>query len=149
MAGENAEIDWISRRRHVPLLNCLQLFPFPLNPSLLSIPAIQLQYIPRDFKMSLSHIFRPALRSPRIYNRRTPSYTLSPSCPSRRTYASQTPGNPVMEIFNRKTKHLQKDRAARNVEESRKTDYIKDEVAMRLCERLLVYLPPKPTTPNR
>ncbi|KKK12275.1 hypothetical protein P175DRAFT_0508641 [Aspergillus ochraceoroseus IBT 24754] len=54
-----------------------------------------------------------------------------------RTYASQTPGNPVLEIFNRKTKHLQKDRAARNVEESRKVDYIKDEVAMRLCERLL------------
>lgn len=55
-----------------------------------------------------------------------------------RTYASQTPGNPTLEIFNRKTKHLQKDRAARNVEESRKTDYLKDEVALRLCERLLV-----------
>ncbi|KAL4810505.1 S-adenosyl-L-methionine-dependent methyltransferase [Aspergillus unguis] len=55
----------------------------------------------------------------------------------KRTYASQTPGNPVLEIFNRKTKHLQKDRAAQNVEESRKVDYLKDEVAMRLCERLL------------
>ena len=55
-----------------------------------------------------------------------------------RTYASQTPGNPMMEVFNRKTKHLQKDRAARNVEESRKVDYLKDEVARRLCERLLV-----------
>ncbi|OJJ00438.1 hypothetical protein ASPVEDRAFT_128309 [Aspergillus versicolor CBS 583.65] len=54
-----------------------------------------------------------------------------------RTYASQTPGNPTLEIFNRKTKHLQKDRAAQNVEESRKVDYLKDEVAMRLCERLL------------
>ena len=55
-----------------------------------------------------------------------------------RAYASQTPGNPMLEVFNRKTKHLQKDRAARNVEESRKVDYLKDEVAMRLCERLLV-----------
>lgn len=55
-----------------------------------------------------------------------------------RMYASQTPGNPMMEVFNRKTKHLQKDRAARNVEESRKVDYLKDEVARRLCERLLV-----------
>ncbi|KAL4970069.1 uncharacterized protein BDV14DRAFT_68628 [Aspergillus stella-maris] len=55
----------------------------------------------------------------------------------RRTYASQTPGNPVLEIFNGKTKHIQKDRAARNVEESRNVDYLKDEVAMRLCERLL------------
>ncbi|KAL4885098.1 S-adenosyl-L-methionine-dependent methyltransferase [Aspergillus karnatakaensis] len=55
----------------------------------------------------------------------------------KRTYASQTPGNPVLEIFNRRTKYLQKDRAARNVEESRKVDYLKDEVALRLCERLL------------
>lgn len=55
-----------------------------------------------------------------------------------RSYASQTPGNPMIEIFNRKAKNLQKDRAARNVEESRKTDYLKDEVALRLCERLLV-----------
>jgi NADH dehydrogenase [ubiquinone] 1 alpha subcomplex assembly factor 5 len=55
-----------------------------------------------------------------------------------RTYASQTPGNPMLEVFNRKVKHLQKDRAARNVEESRKVDYLKDEVATRLCERLLV-----------
>lgn len=60
-----------------------------------------------------------------------------------RTYASQTPGNPMLEVFNRKTKHLQKDRAARNVEESRKVDYLKDEVALRLCERLLVRNPTK------
>lgn len=37
---------------------------------------------------------------------------------------------------------MQKDRAARNVEQSRQVDYIKDEVAKRLCERLLVRLPP-------
>lgn len=56
-----------------------------------------------------------------------------------RTYANQAPpGNPMLEIFNRRTKHLQKDRAAHNVEVSRKVDYMKDEVAMRLCERLLV-----------
>lgn len=55
-----------------------------------------------------------------------------------RAYASQNPGNPMLEVFNRKTKHLQKDRAAQNVEQSRKVDYLKDEVATRLCERLLV-----------
>lgn len=55
-----------------------------------------------------------------------------------RAFASQTPGNPMLEVFNLKAKHLQKDRAVRNVEESRKVDYLKDEVAMRLCERLLV-----------
>lgn len=47
----------------------------------------------------------------------------------------------MLEVFNRKTKQLQKDRAAMNVEESRKVDYLKDEVAMRLCERLLVRIP--------
>ena len=60
-----------------------------------------------------------------------------------RKYASQTPGTPMLEVFNRKVKHLQKDRAARNVEQSRKVDYLKDEVAMRLCERLLVSHPTK------
>ncbi|PWY84604.1 S-adenosyl-L-methionine-dependent methyltransferase [Aspergillus sclerotioniger CBS 115572] len=87
--------------------------------------------------MSLARLFRPAVRSSRLYTPRTPLYTASSPCLSRRTYASQMPGNPVMEVFNRKTKHIQKDRAARNIEESRKTDYIKDEVATRLCERLL------------
>lgn len=52
----------------------------------------------------------------------------------------QIPGKPSLEIFNRRVKHLQKDRAARNVEQSRKVDYLKDEVAARLCERLLVSL---------
>jgi NADH dehydrogenase [ubiquinone] 1 alpha subcomplex assembly factor 5 len=54
-----------------------------------------------------------------------------------RRYAIQS-GNPTLKVFNRKTKHLQKERAARNVELSRKVDYLKDEVATRLCERLLV-----------
>lgn len=55
-----------------------------------------------------------------------------------RCYASQTPGSPLLEVFNSQAKRTQRDRAARNVDESRKVDYIKDEVAMRLCERLLV-----------
>lgn len=75
--------------------------------------------------MSLRPLFRPSALARHTYT-------------AARSYASQTPGNPMLEVFNRKTKHLQKDRAARNVEESRKVDYIKDEVAMRLCERLLV-----------
>lgn len=44
----------------------------------------------------------------------------------------------MLEVFNLKAKQLQKDRAAINVDQSRKVDYLKDEVAMRLCERLLV-----------
>ncbi|EER26381.1 hypothetical protein D8B26_003250 [Coccidioides posadasii str. Silveira] len=54
-----------------------------------------------------------------------------------RSYAVQAPGNPTLEIFNRKSKYLQKERAAQNAEESRKVDYLKDEVASRLSERLL------------
>ena len=36
---------------------------------------------------------------------------------------------------------MQKERAASDVEESRQTDYLKDEVAIRLSERLLVRRP--------
>jgi hypothetical protein len=57
-----------------------------------------------------------------------------------RGYAVQSPGNPTLEIFSRNTKWLQKERAAADVEHSRKVDYLKDEVAMRLSERLLVLL---------
>lgn len=57
---------------------------------------------------------------------------------TRRSFASQTPGSPVFEVFNRRSKWLQKERAAANVEGSRQADYLKDEVAIRLCERLLV-----------
>ncbi|KUJ15204.1 S-adenosyl-L-methionine-dependent methyltransferase [Mollisia scopiformis] len=54
-----------------------------------------------------------------------------------RSYAVQAPGTPTLQVFNRNTKYLQKERAAANVERSRKVDYLKDEVAMRLSERLL------------
>ncbi|KAI9679740.1 MAG: hypothetical protein M1817_004754 [Caeruleum heppii] len=55
---------------------------------------------------------------------------------SHRTYAIQAPGAPTLQVFNRQIKLLQKERAARNVETSRQVDYIKDEVATRLVERL-------------
>ncbi|KAJ5582387.1 hypothetical protein N7535_001007 [Penicillium sp. DV-2018c] len=54
----------------------------------------------------------------------------------------------MLEVFNRRVKHLQKDRAGRNVDLSRKTDYLKDEVAMRLSERLLVSQSTDPKTDN-
>lgn len=55
----------------------------------------------------------------------------------RRSYAVQAPGAPTLEIFNQRVKTIQKDKAAANAEQSRKTDYLKDEVAARLVERLL------------
>ena len=57
-----------------------------------------------------------------------------------RPYAVQAHGTPSLQVFNRHAKYLQKQRAAADVEISRKVDYLKDEVASRLCERLLVNL---------
>lgn len=59
-----------------------------------------------------------------------------PTFPARK-YAVQAPGAPTLEVFNQKVKLLQKERAASNVEESRKVDYLRDEVAHRLTDRLL------------
>ncbi|KAF9580662.1 hypothetical protein BGW38_002602 [Lunasporangiospora selenospora] len=43
----------------------------------------------------------------------------------------------AFRVFDRVAKRLQKDRAASNVEESRLVDYVKDEVAFRVVDRLL------------
>ncbi|KAL1892551.1 hypothetical protein Cpir12675_004479 [Ceratocystis pirilliformis] len=57
--------------------------------------------------------------------------------PCVRGFASHASPSPQFQIFNRRTKWHQKERAARNVQDSRQADYLKDEVAIRLCERLL------------
>lgn len=57
---------------------------------------------------------------------------------ARRGYAVQAPGAPTLQVFNRHTKWLQKERAAANTETSRRVDYLRDEVANRLVDRLLV-----------
>jgi hypothetical protein len=67
-----------------------------------------------------------------------PRLTVSRRLCVSRTYAVQSPGNPTLQVFNRQTKYLQKERAAADVERSRQVDYLKDEVAMRLSGRLLV-----------
>ncbi|KAI1196432.1 S-adenosyl-L-methionine-dependent methyltransferase [Nemania serpens] len=56
---------------------------------------------------------------------------------TRRSYAFQAATPPVPQVFNRHTKWLQKERAAHDVENSRISDYLKNEVAIRVCERLL------------
>ncbi|KAH9873348.1 hypothetical protein J1614_005746, partial [Plenodomus biglobosus] len=60
-----------------------------------------------------------------------------PLQPLRRRYAVQAPGAPTMEIFSNRQKWMQKERAASNVQLSRSVDYLRDEVASRLCERVL------------
>lgn len=68
--------------------------------------------------------------------------SLCASVAGRRFYAVQAPGAPRFQVFNRRTKWLQKERIAANPELSRQADYLKDEVAMRLSERLLVSIVP-------
>ncbi|KAI9033628.1 S-adenosyl-L-methionine-dependent methyltransferase [Phycomyces nitens] len=54
-----------------------------------------------------------------------------------RAYATVPPGAPAFQVFDRHVKQMQKDRAAMSVESSREVDYIKDEVAARVADRLL------------
>ncbi|KAF1935644.1 S-adenosyl-L-methionine-dependent methyltransferase [Clathrospora elynae] len=54
-----------------------------------------------------------------------------------RRYAVQAPGAPMLEIFSGQQKWMQKERAASDTETSRSVDYLRDEVASRLCERVL------------
>lgn len=65
--------------------------------------------------------------------------------PAPRTYVIQTAGAPMLQVFNNQTKYLQRERAASDPIASRKVDYLRDEIASRLCERLLVCYPPRPS----
>lgn len=47
--------------------------------------------------------------------------------------------NPAFDVFNRDVKRTQKDRAASDIEMSRDVDYLRNEVASRLSDRLLVW----------
>ncbi|RIA99188.1 S-adenosyl-L-methionine-dependent methyltransferase [Glomus cerebriforme] len=53
------------------------------------------------------------------------------------TTANQQPKPSVFTVFNRETKRKQRDRSSINIEESRKVDYLKDEIAYRIVDRLL------------
>lgn len=61
--------------------------------------------------------------------------------------AAAAAATPSFQVFDRTTKRLQRDRAGLN-SASRSTDYLKDEVASRLVERLLVCPPTPPHTSN-
>ena len=47
-------------------------------------------------------------------------------------HASTPAGSPTLQVFNDNVKQLQRDRAAIDVEGSRKVDYLRDEVACAL-----------------
>ena len=77
-----------------------------------------------------SLVQRTALRPCRWHNSRV-------STLSSRSYAVQAPGAPIVEVFDQRTKWLHKERAASRPEQSRQVDYLRDEMAMRLCDRIL------------
>lgn len=52
-----------------------------------------------------------------------------------------TPWRRHQQIFDRLTKKLQRNRTARNVEQSRQVDYLREEIAQRLVDRLQVKPP--------
>ena len=91
----------------------------------------------RPIQMMRPHTLRPYLPTSALRKRGNIS----------RRYAVQAPGAPTLEIFNQHVKYLQKERAASNAEQSRKVEYIRDEVAQRLCERLLVWSVPSEINP--
>ncbi|GAB7353106.1 hypothetical protein MBLNU459_g3648t1 [Dothideomycetes sp. NU459] len=85
--------------------------------------------------MRLRHPSAATLRnvqdlSNRAFQSRLASYT-------RRGYAVQNPGAPSISVFSNQAKYLQRSRAAADVKESRTVDYLRDEIATRLCTRLL------------
>nr|OQO01228.1 hypothetical protein B0A51_19008 [Rachicladosporium sp. CCFEE 5018] len=59
------------------------------------------------------------------------------SLASIRSYAVQAPGTPAIEVFSSQTKYRHRARAAANATQSKAVDYLRDEVAARLCDRLL------------
>lgn len=54
------------------------------------------------------------------------------TCAFRRCMSS----NPSFEVFDRKVKRIQRQRAGKHVEQSREVEYLKDEIALRTTERL-------------
>jgi len=65
-------------------------------------------------------------------------YATATSRSASNTGTGPSQGAATFQIFDRNLKRTQRDRAADNAEESRKVDYLRDEVANRLAERLLV-----------
>ena len=74
-------------------------------------------------------VIRPATFLPR---------SLSHVTATRRGYAISAGGAPIASVFSNHTKWQQKQRSVlRSPDQSRQVDYLRDEVAARLCDRLL------------
>ncbi|KAK9472411.1 S-adenosyl-L-methionine-dependent methyltransferase [Dipodascopsis tothii] len=76
---------------------------------------------------------RPAWSRPAV--RAQPTRALSQTVAAAAAYE---PNANFMQVFNRGVKRIQRDRAAVDVETSREVDYLRDEIADRLVDRLLL-----------
>jgi hypothetical protein len=123
--NENSFRD-VERQNH-----CIQTCRFPQKPSCTKL-RLNLVY----FCAYLSVLAKMSTISVRAFIPRPILRTRV--CSGCRRYAVQSPGTPTIQVFNNHTKWLQKERAASDPENSRQVDYLRDEVASRLCERLLV-----------
>ncbi|GJJ69721.1 NADH dehydrogenase [ubiquinone] 1 alpha subcomplex assembly factor 5 [Entomortierella parvispora] len=90
----------------------------------------------------LPHIASLAAPASRAALRRNAPTLASRCIRASRFYATAPPTNnktvpATFQVFDRKAKRLQKERAASDVELSRQVDYVKDEVAFRVVDRLL------------
>lgn len=81
-------------------------------------------------------LLRSAVRLHNLRSTAFPKPLLHHSCPSR-PYAIQAPGAPTLQVFDQHKKYLQKERAGSVPDRSRQTDYLRNELASRLCDRLL------------
>ncbi|KAK1068002.1 hypothetical protein LTR12_000740 [Friedmanniomyces endolithicus] len=72
-------------------------------------------------------VYRPLAKAPSTIK----------SWPTTRTYAIQAGGAPIAEVFSARTKYIHKERAAADIAQSRQVDYLRDEIASRLCDRVL------------
>lgn len=62
------------------------------------------------------------------------------SCIKKYSTAANQQNSSAFMVFNRETKRIQRDRSSIDTEESRKVDYLKDEIAYRMVDRLLVII---------
>ncbi|SCZ90678.1 BZ3500_MvSof-1268-A1-R1_Chr1-3g02142 [Microbotryum saponariae] len=101
---------------------------------------------PRSFGVAPHRPPRTSRYPPTLSTTMPPKPSTSRLVPSLRLYATSSfapgsqgagsPGSPFV-VFDRQLKRLQRNRAARDPEKSRLTDYIKDEVAANMVDRLL------------
>ncbi|TKA30976.1 hypothetical protein B0A50_01944 [Salinomyces thailandicus] len=85
----------------------------------------------------LPQAIRPLCPSNGLTRSLRPSLFSRLSTIAQRSYAISAGGAPIASVFSNPTKHQHRERAALDPHQSRQVDYLRDQVATRLCDRLL------------